>query len=90
MNRMRLMVVTVSLLLPGWLGAVEKKDVTLKVEGMTCGMCKAKVEGQLSGLCETVSADHKNGSAHCTLREGVKTDQVVEECNKTGFKCSQG
>ncbi|MBI4373895.1 MAG: heavy-metal-associated domain-containing protein, partial [Deltaproteobacteria bacterium] len=65
--------------------AAEPQTLKMKIEGMTCGMCCAKVEKQLSSLCQKVHCDHQKGEAVCTGPSGT-LDQIVEEAGKTGFK----
>lgn len=89
MKRM-IITITMALLLPALLVAAREQTLKMKIEGMTCGMCETKVKKQLSSFCDPISIDHKKGSALCTLKEGAKDGQVVEECNKTGFKCTKG
>jgi len=79
----------VVLLLPGLLSAAEPQILKLKIEGMTCGMCEAKVKKQLSSVCVTSSADSKKGEGTCVPKAGVTPEQILQEANKTGFKTSK-
>ena len=69
-----------------------QKDVTLTIEGMTCGACCTKVETAVNDLEGVVAAkaDYKAGSATITYVEGkVTVDQIVATINeKTSFKTS--
>ena len=67
-------------------------DLTLTLEGMTCGACCTKVEtavNELEGVVEA-KADYEAGSATITYVEGeVTVDQIVAVINeKTSFKAS--
>ena len=67
-------------------------DVTLTIEGMTCGSCCTKVETAVNKLEGVVAAkaDYEAGSATVTYVEGeVTVDQIVATINeKTSFKAS--
>lgn len=49
---------------------------TLKIEGMMCGHCSARVKKALEALPEVVSADvsHETGTAVVTLSAAVADD----------------
>ena len=67
-------------------------DVTLAIEGMTCGSCCTKVETAVNELEGVVAskADYEAGSATITYVEGeVTVDDIVATINeKTSFKAS--
>jgi len=77
------------LFVSGFLYAGEEQILKMKIEGMTCGMCEAKVKKQLSSSCTELTVNRKKGEASCKCAEGVTADQVIAECNKTGFKCGR-
>jgi len=67
------------------------KTVSLDIKGMTCASCAAKIESSLKKLdgVEKVSIDSKTGKGSVEYTEGkVTSEQILDNCNKTGFKCS--
>jgi copper chaperone CopZ len=67
------------------------KTVTLEIKGMTCAMCGAKVENSLKRVEGVTKAlvDNKTGKGTVEYNDGkVSQEQILEACNKTGFKCS--
>lgn len=59
-------------------------NITLKIEGMTCGHCKATVEKVLRGVegVETALVDIKQGTAQVggeNLNEGALKNAVIDE-----------
>ena len=69
------------------------KDVTLNVNGMTCGGCEGKVKAALS-LCAGVSdvkVSHKDGKAELHLAEGkVTVDDLIKAVKQLGYKVTEG
>lgn len=65
------------------------QTVKMKIEGMTCSVCSAKIKKSLSSLCKESSIDHKKGEGSCSYEEGKATpEQVMKAVNDTGFKAS--
>ena len=59
-------------------------EKTLKIEGMMCGHCEARVKQCLEALPEVASAvvSHEKGNAVLTLKQDIadsKLKQIVEE-----------
>ncbi len=77
------------MLLPSLLSAAEPQTLKMKIEGMTCGMCEAKVKKQLSSLCKEITVDREKGEGVCTYESPTTTEQIIQEANKTGFKTSK-
>lgn len=76
-----------ALALPAWSAT---KEINLKVEGMTCGMCPPKVEAALKGVkgvnsCE-VSLEQR--SAKVVVEDTVKDEDLVEAVEGAGFKAT--
>ncbi|HSA59217.1 MAG TPA: heavy metal-associated domain-containing protein [bacterium] len=88
MNRISIALLAI-LFAPAMLGAAELQILKMKIEGMTCGLCEAKVKKQLSSLCKEVTIDREKGEGICTYEETVKPDQILSEANKTGFKTTK-
>lgn len=88
MKRTVLFIASFFLLVAGVVSAGKSHQAKLKIEGMTCGMCAAKVKKQLKALCSEMSVDVAGGEGVCTYQEPVTVEQIVEEANKTGFKTS--
>ncbi len=85
----RIITTTVALLFPGFLLAGEPQTVKMKIEGMTCGMCEAKVKKQLSSLCKEITVDREKGEGVCKFESPITAGQVIQEANKTGYKTSE-
>ena len=61
---------------------------TIKVNGMTCGHCKASVEGALTKLAGVVSAEVSLENKEVTVdfnEEQVTVEQLKTEIEDTGF-----
>ena len=61
---------------------------TVKVEGMSCGHCKARVEKALGGLngVENFAVSLENGSADVEFNESaVSFDVIKEAIENLGF-----
>lgn len=88
---MRRIIVTIAMILflPVFLVAAGEQTLKMKIEGMTCGMCEAKVKKQLSSLCKEIMIDREKGEGVCKHEASVTPDQILSEANKTGFKTSK-
>lgn len=89
MKRISLFIVTVSLFFSANLVAGDQQTLKMKIEGMTCGMCEAKVKKQLSALCQEITIDREKGEGICKHEASITPDQILSEANKTGFKTSK-
>lgn len=78
-----------TLLLPALLSAGEPQTLKMKIEGMTCGLCEAKVKKQLSPLCKEITINQEKGEGVCKYESPATPDQILSEANKTGFKTSK-
>ncbi|MBI2026672.1 MAG: heavy-metal-associated domain-containing protein [Deltaproteobacteria bacterium] len=67
------------------------KEITFKVDGMTCGGCEYNVKTsllKLDGVVEA-SADHKKAEATVSFVEGKVTEnQLIEAVNSSGYKAT--
>lgn len=86
MKRTIILTASLFLLLAGAAHAEESRQAKLKIEGMTCSVCVAKVKKQLKPLCQEIRVDLSKGEGLCTYQAPVTVDQIVSEANKTGFK----
>lgn len=61
---------------------------TLKVEGMMCGNCTAKVEAALSALpgVTSVVADYKKGTAVVQFEGDISDETLAMAVIDSGFK----
>jgi len=69
------------------------KDVTLNVNGMTCGGCENKVKKVLSALngVSDVKVNHQDGKAELHLEEGkASVEDLIKAVKKLGYKVSEG
>ncbi|HEY7193750.1 MAG TPA: cation transporter [Gemmatimonadales bacterium] len=63
-------------------------NLKLRVTGMTCGHCQAKVEKALKGISGVYSAivDLQDGEAEVDFNDDqVTTEQLVSAVNKAGY-----
>ena len=89
MKRVNLFIVMALLLLAGSLVAGEQQTLKMKIEGMKCGLCEAKVKKQLSSLCKEITVDREKGEGICKYESPTTADQIIQEANKTRFKTSK-
>ena len=69
--------------------AADSLTCKIKIKGMTCGDCEAKVKESLSTLCAAVTIDRKNDEGVCTYQEGKATpDQIVKAVQDAGYTAS--
>ena len=61
---------------------------TMKIEGMMCPHCEARVKSTLEGLPFVASADvsHKTGEAKVTLTEVVEDSALADAVTAQGYK----
>ena len=64
----------------------KKKTVVLKIGGMHCEKCAAKVEKALGALGHA-SVDLKLGRATLTCPEKVTSDEIKTAVEAVGFSC---
>lgn len=62
--------------------------VTLKIEGMMCPHCEARVKNALESLAEVASAEvsHEKGTAVVTLDSEISADKLKETVEAQGYK----
>ena len=85
----QIIIAAIAMLLPGLLSAGELQTLKMKIDGMTCGQCEAKVKKQLASLCKEITIDLERGEGVCRHEALITTDQILSEANKTGFKTSK-
>ena len=61
---------------------------TMKIEGMMCGHCEARVKKTLEGIAGVASADvsHTAGTAVVTLSEDVANDVLKQAVEDQDYK----
>ncbi len=66
----------------------KSKMKTLKIEGMMCPHCEARVKNLLEALPEVQSADvsHKTGTAKLTLTLDISDDKLKQLIEEAGYK----
>ena len=69
-------------------GEEDEMKKVIRVDGMNCGHCQAKVEGALSSLngVSKAKVDLKKKIAIVTLEEDIKDDVLLKTVNDAGFK----
>lgn len=65
----------------------KKKSLTLKIGGMHCEKCVAKVEAALKAIGAKAVVDLKLGRATVTCPEKVDTNDLVKAVEACGFSC---
>ncbi len=72
---------------------IRKKEVitmekTMKIEGMMCGHCEARVKNALLALegVESAEVSHETGTAKVTLKAEVSDEKLKETVEKEGYK----
>ena len=67
---------------------VKKMTKTMKIEGMMCPHCEARVKSTLEGLAGVLSADvsHKSGTAVLTLAEEISDTTLTDVITAQGYK----
>ena len=65
----------------------KKKKVALKIGGMHCEKCVAKVEAAVKALGGSASVDLKLGRAAVTVPEKLDSGRIVEAVQALGFSC---
>ena len=68
-------------------GENSKMEVTLKVKGMMCSHCEARVKSALEEIpgVDSAIADHKKGTAIVTLKEDVPVDTLKSAVENQGY-----
>ena len=63
-------------------------EKTIKIEGMMCAHCEARVKKALEELPEVKSAQvsHENGSAVVTLEKEISDDKLRQTVEDQGYK----
>ena len=66
----------------------EKMEVTLKIEGMMCPHCEARVKTTLENIPQVDSAivSHKEGTAIIKLKEETDVNVLIEAVTAQGYK----
>ena len=66
----------------------EKMEKTIKIEGMMCPHCEARVREALlaSGLVSHAETSHKSGTATVTLNSTVSDDELRKIVEEAGYK----
>ena len=62
--------------------------ITIKIEGMMCPHCEARVKAILEGVdgVTEATASHKDGCAVVTANDNVSVDYLRELIEKDGYK----
>ncbi|MGN1096120.1 MAG: heavy metal translocating P-type ATPase [Eubacteriales bacterium] len=70
---------------------IDKMEKTMKIEGMMCGHCEARVKKALEALPEVGEAivDHKNGTALVKLKSDISDDVLKKTVEDQGYNVIQ-
>lgn len=82
-------VIVASLIQADTLFAKEEATQTakVKIEGMTCSVCAAKIKKQWESLCLQSSVDWKSGEGTCSFDPAkAKAEDIVKAVEAAGFK----
>ena len=68
-----------------------KMEKTMKIEGMMCPHCEARVKQTLEALSEVESAEvsHKSGTAVVTLSADISDEKLSEAVTAQGYKVTE-
>ena len=66
----------------------KKKKINLKIEGMHCPKCVAKVETAMKNLGGKAEIDLKLGRAAITCPEKLDVTTIIAAVEALGFKCT--
>ncbi|HKM09604.1 MAG TPA: heavy metal-associated domain-containing protein [Candidatus Methanomethylophilaceae archaeon] len=63
-------------------------NTNLKIQGMTCGSCSAKVEEALKSVdgVTDVTVDHRKGSARITHNDSISTEKLIRTVVDAGYR----
>ncbi|MBQ8358006.1 MAG: cation transporter [Clostridia bacterium] len=61
--------------------------ITLKIEGMACGMCEAHVNDAIrrSFTVDKVSSSHKAGKTVIIAKQDIDDDRLIDTVAATGY-----
>ncbi len=67
------------------------QTLNIEIKGMSCPMCATKIENSIKKLGATkCSVDDQSGKAVVEFDPSkVSPEQIIETCNKSGFKCQK-
>lgn len=65
----------------------KKKSINLKIDGMHCEKCVAKVEAALKAIGAKAEIDLKLGRAAITCPEKLDVEELVKAVEALGFGC---
>lgn len=65
------------------------QNVTVKINGMSCGHCVKAVEGALKELPGVTIQEVKIGSASVALAPGASTEKIREAIEEEGFTVTE-
>ena len=65
--------------------------VTMKIEGMMCPHCEARVRSAIEAICGEGSAEvsHKDGTAIVEIADGAVTDSVKAAVETAGYPVTE-
>lgn len=71
--------------------ASSPQTLNLEIKGMSCPMCATKIENSIKKLGATkCSVNDQSGKAVVEYDSAkVSPEQIIETCNKSGFKCQK-
>lgn len=65
------------------------KKVTLKIDGMRCGMCETHINNIVRtnlAKVKKVKSNHHNGEATFVINDDVSYQSVIDEITKDGYR----
>ena len=70
---------------------VIKMEKTLKIEGMMCAHCEARVKSALENVkgVESATVSHAHGKATVTLKKEVSSSALQKAVEKAGYKVTE-
>lgn len=64
------------------------KKITVKIDGMMCGMCESHVNDEVrkNFKVSKVTSSHKTGECVILTEEGIDEEQLTKAIEETGYK----
>jgi len=76
---------------PAFPQSAAPQTLNIDIKGMSCPMCAVKIENSIKKLgVNKCSIDDKSGKGQVEYDPAkVTPEQIIETCNKSGFKCEK-
>jgi len=89
-KKIQILTITLSLIFSTLAFSQATKTLTLNIKDISCALCASRIENAIKKVdgVQKCTVDNKAGKGTVEYTEGKATpDQIVEACNKSGFRC---